>query len=219
MSDRIISQGEIVKDQILTTLNGFIHDVTIVSSDRTSHGEIVIVIDVEVSEQAIANFVSIVEGSAASVDGESVFAEAERARKHSAVVSDVLMRIMDGYPRDAVEVTPSGVTVSADGNLLIDFELGPVSSFYTSLRQTLEALSMDSFPAGGGSRLIVDLAGMQSVACVQEDSRVEGASWKYEEFDCWKVVPAEVFDVVYPNVREEYLVVFSIVDEKRCASS
>ncbi|MDZ7790348.1 MAG: hypothetical protein U5L08_07645 [Xanthomonadales bacterium] len=214
VTDRLIDNQEIVRDQILSTLNGFVHDVSVISTGRTEFGEFRVEAEVQISGQAIANFVSVVEGSQAEVDGEALFAEARRAREHGEVVGELVTRIMDGFPRDAIEVSPLDVEVEAGGNVAIHFELGPVESFYRSLRQMLDALVPESHFSMRHREMAHSDRDMENTLCIRDRAARENQHWRGGSYDCWQLVPSRVFSWSYLNHDYRTKFVFSVVDEQ-----
>jgi hypothetical protein len=130
------------------------------------------------------------------------------------VVSELVSGVLDGFPRDAVEVTPTEVSVEPDGSIAVEFDIGPVESFYSSLRKMLEAL----LPGEGftASRATWSHPGddmPERAFCVQDANLRKGPTGRYPGYDCWPLPPSKVYDSAY--LWGEYeLFVFSVVDEE-----
>lgn len=213
VADRLVVNDEVMEDRILATLNGFVHEVDVVSREQTDFGEFVVMADVTISGQAIANFASVVSGSSAEIDGESLFAEAQRTRRHSEVIGELVSGVLDGFPRDAVEVAPTNVSVEPDGEISIDFNIEPVDSFYSSLRQMLDALvpgQRFSASRRTWSHPAEDL--QRRAFCVQYADSGKGPTGRYPGYDCWPLSPSSVYEPAY--LWGEYaMFVFSVVDQ------
>lgn len=104
ISDRLVENSEVVRDDVFATQNGFVTSFEILEQSRSEFGEYELVARVSVSEDTILNYVAYQEGGDSSIDGESLFAEVRRSAGQRDVVAQMFRRFARGYPWDVVSL-------------------------------------------------------------------------------------------------------------------
>ncbi len=104
ISDRLVENSEVVRDDVFATQNGFVTSFEILEQSRSEFGEYELVARVSVSEDTIVNYVAYQEGRDSSVDGQSLFAEVRRSAGQRDVVEQMFRRFARGYPWDVVSL-------------------------------------------------------------------------------------------------------------------
>lgn len=104
--DREVGDGELVRDRILTTANGFVRRFELLEV-LEREPEVRIRARVEIAESDIRNFVDYLDDAADSgLDGQSVFGELERRRIQAISLRSIFHHLLRGIPlrRFLVEV-------------------------------------------------------------------------------------------------------------------
>lgn len=121
--DRTTADGALVRDRVLSTVNGFVRSFKLLEVVQTAP-ETVIRAQVVVSEADIANFIDYLDPAGGSrVDGESVFAEIERRRMQAESLRSIFRHLIQGVPAqqfqvDVLNMGPAGTHRLASGRRL-----------------------------------------------------------------------------------------------------
>lgn len=147
--DREISGNTVLRDRVLSTMNGYI-DKFVVRREIKTGAEFSVTADVVVSASRIENFIGIITSAGGSFDGSSLLAE--RARRQAQTQADLLQRkargeifdnVLRPFPSKAISVRTLGITLS-DTNpdeLRITVEVTHNPEFIKALEGTVKALS------------------------------------------------------------------------------
>lgn len=104
ITDRLVQDSQVVRDDIFSTQNGFITAFEILNESRTEFGEYELRARVTVSERTILNYVALRQGPDSVVDGASLFAEVRRGVGQRSVLYEMFRRFAKGYPWDVVSL-------------------------------------------------------------------------------------------------------------------
>jgi len=147
--DREISGNTVLRDRVLSTMNGYIERFTIRDETKTSIG-FSVTADITVSASRIENFIGIVTSEGGAIDGSSLLAE--QSRRLAQAQADTLRRkargeifdnVLRPFPSKALTVRTLGISLSdKDPNeLRIAVEVSSKPSFVAALEGTVKALS------------------------------------------------------------------------------
>jgi hypothetical protein len=108
--DRVISGDTLVRDRVMSTMNGYIEQFTQKEAHRTNTGYAVAA-DVTVSASRIENFIGLSVGSAGRVEGTTLLAEQNRRlaqlraeRLQAQARGEIFDRIFRGFPSQVAVV-------------------------------------------------------------------------------------------------------------------
>lgn len=147
--DREISRNAVLRDRVLSTMNGYVERFVVQSETRADAG-FSVKAKITVSASRIENFIGIVASEGGAINGEGLLAE--QARRHAQAQADLLKRkargeifdnILRSFPSKAMAVRTLGIGLS-DTNpdeLRIAVEISPQPSFVSALEGTIKALS------------------------------------------------------------------------------
>lgn len=143
ISDRLIDNGEVVRDEVLSTQNGFITGFEVLEQRRTEFGEVEIQARVGISRDTILNYAGLRGFASSEVDGSALFAEVNRRADQTAVFRQMLGRFLAGYPWDvlSVELDSIAPAVGLDGVLEARIKIETDPRFLTALEQFAERIS------------------------------------------------------------------------------
>lgn len=149
ISDRLIENSEVVRDDIMTTANGFVTSFEILERSRTEAGEYRVQARVGVSEETILNYVSYQQGGESKMDGASLFAEVQRGNMHREALEQMLRRFVRGYPWDVIELKLDRVQPLSGASGSIRAEVTAVSDpeYFRAMEQFLANVASASYPS------------------------------------------------------------------------
>ena len=158
--ERAIENDAVVLDRMTSTMNGFVEDVRDIGTTREG-GQVCVEAEVKVSASRIENYLASTAPAASAVRGGALAAELSRAASQATAVRGVLARAFRGFPREAVQVAVTGVSIGNDGNTVeldcdVSFDAAWLEALEGSLatlaeaRGTLSTLQRDRLPAQGG---------------------------------------------------------------------
>ena len=160
IADRAIENDQILRDRVLSTMNGYVDDFQVISS-RTVPGpggkSIEIVADVTVSSARIENFLGSTSGNTALVNTDNLLADVQREKASRKARTEILLRLFDPYPMNAIEVTVNSIrpdTQSPD-HVHIDFSVKPREAFVKQLRDGLKQLGGSESPSPSSGKAIL----------------------------------------------------------------
>jgi len=158
--DRAISGDQILRDKVMSTMNGYIERFQQQDAKRTPNG-FTITAEVTVSASRIENFIGITFGGKGEFEGQSLLAEQNRRaaqlRAQQLQIQargEIFDRLFRGFPSDALDVKFEKMRLSAkDMNIIeIDFTASFKPSFRNALDGTLRALGALACPSIPRSR-------------------------------------------------------------------
>jgi len=143
--ERAIKNDQLLRDNVFSTMNGYVERFTQRSLDKTANG-VEITADIVVSASRIENFIGIPQGSSASVEGLSLLAESNRELAQRKARGEIFDRVLRGFPTTVSEVRITDINHSESdpGTLSVGFELTFKPVFIRSLTETMRALSISS---------------------------------------------------------------------------
>ena len=147
ITDRLVEDSEVVKNEIFATQNGFVTGFEILKHGRSDYGEHEIRARVRVAEDTILNYVALQEGTESQVDGASLFAEVRRSSGQRQVLQDMVDRFVSGYPWEVVSLELTKMEPVAGHDDRVSASLTAVSNpdYFISFQQFLERVSVLSY--------------------------------------------------------------------------
>jgi len=143
ISDRLVENSEVVRDDVFATQNGFVTSFEILEQSRSEFGEYELVARVSVSEDTIVNYVAYQEGRDSSVDGQSLFAEVRRSAGQRDVVEQMFRRFARGYPWDVVSLELDEIRPVAGHDGLVVASVTAVSDpdYFQAMEQFMDRVA------------------------------------------------------------------------------
>ena len=143
VAETLIENDQIVRDSVLSTMNGFVDKFEIIGATQHERG-VKIDARVIVSASRIKNYAGTPEAGSTGVDGDSMFAEASRIDAHRDNLSAMFAGLFRGFPAVGMQTEIERVGVSDDGGTaLIDIAFGFNRKYLEALRSGLIELSDD----------------------------------------------------------------------------
>jgi len=143
IADRAIKNDEIIKDQVLSTLNGFVERFEVLQ-ERFADGEYQLDSRVTVSPTNISNYIATggKPGKSVAADGTTMLAEINALKEKASRNAAIARRILEGMPFNAVTAriipplkpNPRDETVTVTVGIRLD------PDFIKTLNQTLVAV-------------------------------------------------------------------------------
>lgn len=141
IADRIVESGELMRDRVMSTLNGHIASFVLIEVREDASSEFAVTADVGVSRSSIRNFMAYEQGEQSEVDGESLFAELDRLEKQSEAIDAMLTNALSAYPSDAFRVSLESIGPGKAGSVDLEIGLRSVNEFFGSFRELVKTLS------------------------------------------------------------------------------
>ena len=156
--DRAISGDKVLRDRVMSTMNGYIDKFSQTKINRTSAGYSVSA-DVTVSASRIENFIGVVVGSGGEIPGHTLLAEQNRRAAQARVDQlqseargEIFDRVLRGFPTAAMELKISSIGLSDNDpnviNVAIAIKYKP--TFVKALVNTVKTLA--KFSCGSNTR-------------------------------------------------------------------
>ncbi len=101
--DRIIKDDQIIRDKIMSTMNGYIEDFKELSIEKEENN-IKMMAEVTVSRSRIENFIAPGNANVGNVSGSGLFAESQREIVQRKVRGEIFDRLFRGFPSEVMEV-------------------------------------------------------------------------------------------------------------------
>jgi hypothetical protein len=148
IADRAVENDKILRDRVLSTMNGYVDEFKVIRSRTVpSAGEKTIEIeaDVKVSSSRIENFLGFTSGGKAAVNGGNLLADVQREKASRKARTEILLRLFDAYPTNAIQVTINSIRPDAQSpdRVHIDFAVRPREAFLKQLRVGLKELGAE----------------------------------------------------------------------------
>lgn len=145
IADRIIEDGTVAMDRILSTFNGHISGFELLDRAVAEDGSVIIRASIAVSTDSIENFLSYRSGRSARLDGESLFAEVQRSREQLQVVEAIFRRTFDSYPTSAILFKPEAINAQPNGRVQIVLRVHHSDDWFRMARESLGAVAANSW--------------------------------------------------------------------------
>ena len=152
--DREISGNSVVRDRVISTMNGYIENFVVRREIKTG-AEFSVTADVVVSASRIENFLGIVTSAGGAFDGSGLFAE--QARRKAQAEADILQQkargeifdtVLRALPSKAISIKTTEITLSDKNPEItkIKVEITYKPEFIKALTGSVEALSVMKCP-------------------------------------------------------------------------
>jgi hypothetical protein len=147
VTDRVINDDQIVRDKIMSTMNGYVENFTPIGSGQVNGGAFVEA-DVTVSPSRITNFIASGASTTTGVDGSSLFAESRREMDQQRSKGAIFDKLLDGFPGSVMKA--SVVSIAPDdkkaGDFIVKVEVSYSDEWVRSFTSGLQALSINTVP-------------------------------------------------------------------------
>lgn len=173
--DRRIEDDKVIRDSIASTMNGFVDSFRVLSQSKLNN-RVRITADVRVSESGITNFVLSGGKGTAQVDSSTLLGELARDDLARRSRSDILKRLLDGFPLHAFDakITKVSLDPSSRGAVLATVQMSVSKGFVKALKAGLKTISR---PGGDDGHTPDSLS-----LCL--DSRIDDSQQWVGEGDC-----------------------------------
>lgn len=139
--DRAIKDDQIIRDKIMSTMNGYIEDFKELSTKKEGQ-QIAVKAVVTVSSSRIENFIGTSIGGGGSVSGAALFADTQREIAQRKARGEIFDRLFRGFPSEVMETKLLKISPSPDLKYyIIDIEMSFSKPWVDALKSGLEALS------------------------------------------------------------------------------
>jgi Domain of unknown function (DUF4189) len=170
--DRVINNDTVIRDKVMSTMNGYIDAFKLKRIQRTSSGFSVDA-NVTVSASRIVNFIGVSTGGSGTFEGAPLLAEqnrriaqalAERAQEEAR--GEILDRVLHGFPASVTNVNVIYLRLSNKDptKLEVEVELSYKRSFIAALTGTARALASTTFNPVRRTNRMSDIAGLINAA-------------------------------------------------------
>ena len=141
VADRAINNNEVLRDKVISTMNGYIDNLKQKSLTRTNDG-FAIEAEVTVSASRIVNFIGYAAGTTATLRGDALSADINRENAQRTARGEIFDRTLRGFPSKVMDVKILGIKPSdSNPNILrVDLEYSFKKSFEAELESTIRAL-------------------------------------------------------------------------------
>lgn len=177
--DRVVSNDRLLRDDVMSTMNGYVERFRQTKLDKTATG-FSVEAEITVSASRIENFIGIPAGGAAPLEGASLLAESGRQVAQRKARGEIFDRLFRDFPSETSDVKVLAIAPSTldPNSLVVSFSHALKPTFLAALTGTLHALS--SHECREIDRADRRFAGMsfQQLAAASVDDR-----WCMQRFD------------------------------------
>jgi len=147
--DRMIDGDEIIRDRIMSTMNGYIDAFRTKGIERAANG-FVVEAEITVSPSRIENFIGVSTGGNGSIAGAQLLAEQDRRAAQTLATKaqqiargEIFDRLLRGFPADDLSLRVTNVALPVEDShiLKIRFRYEYKPTFVNALTATVEALA------------------------------------------------------------------------------
>jgi hypothetical protein len=156
VTDRKIVNDEIVRDETISTLNGFIKKRKILAT-RKSAGEVEIDALITVSERQVTNYIGDIspgnkDRDGTAIDGTTLGSELERQRGAADSSRALINRLLRGFPLNALDVKIESARISGDDRNILEVttRLRWKSDFLKAFSQSVRSVAIKEARASRG---------------------------------------------------------------------
>lgn len=118
--DRAIKDDQIIRDKIMSTMNGYIENFKELSIKKEGQ-QIEVQAEITVSPSRIENFIGTSIGGGGSVSGAGLFAESQREIAQRKARGEIFDRLFRGFPSEVIDVKLEKVQPNEKNPLMYDF--------------------------------------------------------------------------------------------------
>lgn len=140
IADRRVEDDRLLKDSVLSTMNGYIDSFEILSESR-QNGVVTITARVGVSATRIENFLAGNKLGTVNVDGAALTADFQRNRLARQARTEILARLFAGFPSSAFDVKVKHIEPGTQQDIaIVQVEVRASKEYIRSLKNGLEVL-------------------------------------------------------------------------------
>lgn len=157
VTDRVIRDDQIVRDRIMSTMNGYVETFARVGGGQADSG-VYVEADVTVSPSRITNFIAGTSSTASEVDGGSLFAESQRDIDQRRSRGEIFDRLLEGYPGSAMQTRVLSIVPDAHsaGDFVMKVEVSYAEGWAHAFTSGLQALSASTASVAIGPNACAD---------------------------------------------------------------
>jgi hypothetical protein len=142
--DRAIKDDKLVRDKIMSTMNGYIESFKELSVNKEGQ-QIALTAEIIVSPSRIENFIGTNIGGGSNIAGAALFADSQREIAQRKARGEIFDRLFRGFPSEVTEVRLLKISPSPDLQFyIVDIELSFTKPWLDALRSGLKALATGS---------------------------------------------------------------------------
>jgi len=141
IAERRIEDDRVLRDSVLSTMNGYIDAFEVLSQTREG-GSIILRARVTVSSTKIENFVLSTSGTSARVDAQGLLADYQRDRMARQSRTEIFVGLFDGFPGGGYDVSLKDLRpdpTSAQANCQVEIRIN--KEYLRSLKKGLQVLA------------------------------------------------------------------------------
>ncbi|GEM_PF-5872928 len=148
--DRVVSGDRVLRDKIMSTMNGYIERYEQKAISKTTNG-LAVTAEITVSASRIENFIGVIVGGGGKIDSPALIAEQNRRfaqiqaeQEQAKARGEIFDRVLRGFPAAAMDVKLLNIGLSqGNPNILeVQVEYSFKPTFMRSLEGTLKAISV-----------------------------------------------------------------------------
>lgn len=149
--DRFISGDKVVRDKVMSTMNGYVDSFNEVKIAKNDAGQYLVTAEIKISGSRIENFLAIPTGVGGEIEGSALLAEQNRRKAQARAEElqakargEIFDRVWRGFPAAAMDIKVLSVGLSKHNDNLIEVKLRYTykTTFIKMLKDTLDALSV-----------------------------------------------------------------------------
>jgi hypothetical protein len=152
VTDRVIKDDQIVRDNIMSTMNGYVEKFTQIGGGQVNGGAFVEA-DVTVSPSKITNFIASRPSATSEVDGGSLFAESQREMGQQRSKGAIFDKLLDGFPGSVMKARVLSIAPDDEkaGDFIVKVEVSYSDEWVRAFTSGLQALAVNTVPVKFGS--------------------------------------------------------------------
>lgn len=158
VADRAVSDSDVIYDQIMSTMNGYVEEFEIISTEPGEDGTFQVRARIEISEGLIENTVAMRPNGPSEIDGEGLFKEIDKrdAQKEARILrmdanGYMYTRLFRGFPSEVISVEVKELSLSEveDDTAFFVVQLVPDPAFVEAYVDTVQTLSIEKIVKNG----------------------------------------------------------------------
>lgn len=150
IADRMVSDDKVLRDTVMSTMNGFVDKFEVIRTFKDGE-DLAVEADVTVSNSRIENFLGASIGGSGPVRGSDLAASLQGQLASRAARAEIFWRLFSGYPGKAIQIKIEKVGLNEiDPSLImVDYTLSTDEAFVTALKQGVTTLIDSSSTSRG----------------------------------------------------------------------
>ena len=152
IADRAVSDNEVLKDQVISTLNGFVEKFEIIN-ETSIEGGWELKCKITVSPSRIAAYVATGKQSSASVqtDGNTMLAAVSAAQEQRKANTALALRVLDGFPWNVIDARITSLDpLPTQDKVVVNIGVRFNASFLQNIKDVANELPSDGNVPDGG---------------------------------------------------------------------